>query len=253
MDTRAARLPGDPLRQARGAEPRGEGRPPGRGRTRQDPRGAPEVPDRREAHQGRHRAASPTSKAGCTCSTTTRSSCSRRGQPDLRRLLDPRLLAQRESRPAPGIDWPAFYWLPADVFGPGKVLVFGEVLDKDGTPYAADMRGVLKAYADGALRRRTGTLQRRQRDRRLPLQGPRRRAPLPRDRQVRVRHHRRLLPLAARRPAAHASSTRSAEVQRAHGLPEREGPPRSGALAVRDQLRLRRSGRSPPTRSSSTS
>ena len=25
------------------------------------------------------------------------------------------------------VDWPAFYWLPADVFGPGKVLVFGEV------------------------------------------------------------------------------------------------------------------------------
>src|ERR1700730_6276830 len=24
------------------------------------------------------------------------------------------------------IDWPAFYWLPADVFGPGKVLVFAD-------------------------------------------------------------------------------------------------------------------------------
>ena len=24
-----------------------------------------------------------------------------------------------------GIDWGAFYWLPADVFGPGKVLAFG--------------------------------------------------------------------------------------------------------------------------------
>ena len=37
---------------------------------------------------------------------------------------------------------------PADVFGAGKVLVFGEVIDKDGTPYSADMRGVLKGYAD---------------------------------------------------------------------------------------------------------
>lgn len=45
------------------------------------------------------------------------------------------------------IDWSAFYWLPADIFGPGKVLVFGEVLERDGTPYAADMRARLKAYA----------------------------------------------------------------------------------------------------------
>src|SRR5436853_4768806 len=26
------------------------------------------------------------------------------------------------------LDWHAFYWLPSDIFGPGKVLVFGEVL-----------------------------------------------------------------------------------------------------------------------------
>src|SRR5690242_14725235 len=45
-----------------------------------------------------------------------------------------------------GIDWGAFYWLPADVFGPGKVLAFGEVLERDGKPYAADLRSVLKAY-----------------------------------------------------------------------------------------------------------
>ncbi len=45
-----------------------------------------------------------------------------------------------------GIDWGAFYWLPSDVFGPGKVLVFGEVLQRDGTPYPADMRSMLKQY-----------------------------------------------------------------------------------------------------------
>ncbi|MCS7070684.1 MAG: glutamine synthetase, partial [Anaerolinea sp.] len=45
------------------------------------------------------------------------------------------------------IDWSAFYWLPADVFGSGKVLVFGEVMNRDGTPYSADMRGLLKRYA----------------------------------------------------------------------------------------------------------
>jgi glutamine synthetase len=58
-------------------------------------------------------------------------------------------------RPAPGIDWPAFYWLPADVFGPGKVLVFGEVQERDGTPYRADMRARLKRLRRQALRRRT--------------------------------------------------------------------------------------------------
>ena len=42
--------------------------------------------------------------------------------------------AQHESDLRLGIDWPAFYWGPADVFGPGKVLVFGEVIDKNGKP-----------------------------------------------------------------------------------------------------------------------
>src|SRR5215218_3835067 len=45
---------------------------------------------------------------------------------------------QSESELRLAIDWAAFYWLPADYFGPGKVLVFGEVLERDGTPYAAD-------------------------------------------------------------------------------------------------------------------
>src|SRR5271157_4772000 len=56
--------------------------------------------------------------------------------------------AQRESDLRLGIDWAAFYWAPADFFGPGKVLVFGDVIDKGGTPYGADIRGVLKGYAD---------------------------------------------------------------------------------------------------------
>jgi glutamine synthetase len=55
--------------------------------------------------------------------------------------------AQRESDLRLGIDWAAFYWPPADVFGPGKVIVFGEVIDKQGRPYSADMRGVLKSFA----------------------------------------------------------------------------------------------------------
>src|SRR5215470_16320289 len=47
--------------------------------------------------------------------------------------------AQRESDLRLGIDWSAFYWAPADVFGAGKILVFGEVIDKTGEPYAADI------------------------------------------------------------------------------------------------------------------
>src|SRR6201981_794561 len=57
--------------------------------------------------------------------------------------------AQRESDLRLHMDWSAFYWGPGDVFGAGKVLVFGEVIDKDGTPYSADIRGVLKGYAQG--------------------------------------------------------------------------------------------------------
>jgi len=56
--------------------------------------------------------------------------------------------AQQESDLRLVIDWPAFYWLPADVFGPGKVLVFGEVLSRDGEPYPGDMRATLKTYAN---------------------------------------------------------------------------------------------------------
>src|SRR3954466_572395 len=56
--------------------------------------------------------------------------------------------AQRESDLRLTIDWGAFYWAPADFFGPGKVLVFSEVTDKGGQPYSADIRGILKQFAD---------------------------------------------------------------------------------------------------------
>ena len=56
--------------------------------------------------------------------------------------------AQQESDLRLVIDWAAFYWLPADVFGPGKVLVFGEVLGRDGEPYVGDMRATLKSYTN---------------------------------------------------------------------------------------------------------
>src|ERR1051326_142323 len=56
--------------------------------------------------------------------------------------------AQQESDLRLGIDWSAFYWGPADVFGPGKGLVFGHVIDKDGQPSSGDIRGVLKNFAE---------------------------------------------------------------------------------------------------------
>ena len=65
--------------------------------------------------------------------------------------------AQRESDLRLGIDWSAFYWAPADIFGPGKVLVFGEVIDKNGGTYGGDIRGVLKQFSQGACSRRTAT------------------------------------------------------------------------------------------------
>jgi glutamine synthetase len=55
--------------------------------------------------------------------------------------------AQRESDLRLGIDWPAFFWGPADIFGPGKILVFADVIDKDGRPYSADIRSMLKLFA----------------------------------------------------------------------------------------------------------
>src|SRR6202789_288342 len=66
--------------------------------------------------------------------------------------------AQKESDLRLGIDWSAFYWVPADVFGNGKVLVFGTVISKDGTPYSGDLRGVLKGYADGLYAEKKFTL-----------------------------------------------------------------------------------------------
>jgi glutamine synthetase len=66
--------------------------------------------------------------------------------------------AQRESDLRLAMDWGAFYWGPADILGSGKVLVFGEVIDKDGSPYSADIRGVLKSFADGLHKKEGYTL-----------------------------------------------------------------------------------------------
>ena len=146
--------------------------------------------------------------------------------------------AQKESDLRLGIDWSAFYWVPADVFGNGKVLVFGNVIDKDGTPYSGDLRGVLKGYSDKLYKEKQYTLNAATEIEGFLFAGKDAEQQLPRDRQVRVHQHRRLLPRAAARSAApvHRHLGRSAA---RHGLPEREGPPGGCAQPVRDQLRLR--------------
>ncbi len=66
--------------------------------------------------------------------------------------------AQRESDLRLAMDWSAFYWAPADYFGSGKVMVFGEVIDKDGSAYNADIRGALKGFAQELYKKEGYTL-----------------------------------------------------------------------------------------------
>ena len=63
--------------------------------------------------------------------------------------------AQRESDLRLSVDWASMVWAPADVFGTGKVLVFSEVVDKDGSAYSGDLRAVLKKYA-GDMHKKEG-------------------------------------------------------------------------------------------------
>src|SRR6266700_2836549 len=56
--------------------------------------------------------------------------------------------AQHESDLRLNIDWSSLRFLPADVFGPGKVIVFALVLGRDRKPYISDFRGQLKLYTE---------------------------------------------------------------------------------------------------------
>jgi glutamine synthetase len=66
--------------------------------------------------------------------------------------------AQRESDLRLSVDWASMIWAPADVFGTGKVLVFSEVIDKDGSPYSGDMRAVLKKFSADQYKKEGYTL-----------------------------------------------------------------------------------------------
>ncbi|GAC1373663.1 MAG: glutamine synthetase family protein [Ktedonobacteraceae bacterium] len=54
--------------------------------------------------------------------------------------------AQRESDLRIRPDWSSFFWLPADLFGPGKVIMFANILTRDGGQYASDFRGLLQNF-----------------------------------------------------------------------------------------------------------
>jgi glutamine synthetase len=54
--------------------------------------------------------------------------------------------SQRESDLRLQIDWTSFLWLPADLFGAGKVVLFANILNRDGDQYESDFRGLLQQY-----------------------------------------------------------------------------------------------------------
>ncbi len=62
---------------------------------------------------------------------------------------------QHESDLRLEVDWSSIRWMPSDVFGPGKVIFFASVLNRDRTPYFSDFRGRLKAYTR-ELKKRDG-------------------------------------------------------------------------------------------------
>ena len=139
--------------------------------------------------------------------------------------------AQKESDLRLGIDWAAFYWAPADFFGSGKVLVFGEVIDKGGTPYGADIRGMLKGYAESLHKKEGYTLNAANEIEGFLFRGVDAEQHYHETGALRIREHRRILSFAARRSAAvvYRHGGRSAA---RHGLPERKGSPRSRALTI---------------------
>jgi len=53
------------------------------------------------------------------------------------------------------LDWSSFRWLPADIFGHGKVIMFADVNDQDGTPYIGDYRSNLAIFTK-ELRKKRG-------------------------------------------------------------------------------------------------
>ncbi|MEK7534243.1 MAG: glutamine synthetase family protein [Patescibacteria group bacterium] len=54
---------------------------------------------------------------------------------------------QRESDLRLSVDWTSIMWLPSDVFGPGKVIFFANIQNRERGQYESDFRGILQEYA----------------------------------------------------------------------------------------------------------
>ncbi len=131
---------------------------------------------------------------------------------------------QRESDLRLSLDWSAFYWAPADIFGPGKVLVFGDVLDRESEPFPGDVRGALKKLANDSYAKKGYALNAANEIEGFLFQRSRRGTALSRNRKVRIRQHGRVLSLVARRSVAQLYRYRR-RGSASDGIPEREGPP----------------------------
>lgn len=53
---------------------------------------------------------------------------------------------QKESDLRLAVDWGSIMWLPSDLFGPGKVVMFTNILARDRSQYESDFRGLLQNY-----------------------------------------------------------------------------------------------------------
>jgi len=162
----------------------------------------------------------------------------KRRQPHLRRSSIRGFSQQAESDLRLEVDWPAFYWLPSDIFGPGKSAWRSRSEERDGSRYAPDMRSRLKLYAEG-LFANDGTLAHASNE----IEGF-----LFRGRDAERQYHATgafefistggyYHSLPATRCAVHRQFGRGAARPRVR---QREDHPEAGAVAVRDELLVHR-------------
>ena len=160
---------------------------------------------------------------------------------------------QHESRPAPDVDWPASTGCRPTSSARARCSSSAHVLEPRRLAVSPPTSAArLKALTDACSRRTAPSATWRTEIEGFLFKG----------RDAERHYHetgkfefvceRRLLPLAARRPAAPVHRPRRRGAAR-DGLREREGPPRGGAEPVRDELRATPRRSSPPTRCSSTS
>src|SRR5258706_3120390 len=63
---------------------------------------------------------------------------------------------QHESDLRLSADFTSMFWLPSDVFGPGKIIMFANILNRNHSPYESDFRRLLQQYSQD-LKKRDGT------------------------------------------------------------------------------------------------